>query len=74
MHNAPTAAHGDDWQQARSAAERGVDAQITAARIERELEEADFQDTGLGPEQEPWLTLLNGGQLPRCAPTAPPAS
>ncbi|MEV8420657.1 DUF5107 domain-containing protein [Streptomyces niveus] len=113
VHIDPTAAHGDDWQHARAAAGKGVDALITSARIERELEEAEdwttgepaeflhpgsgwgalerhrraksgddslnlpatpFPDTGLGPEQEPWLTLLNGGQLPRCAPTAPPAS
>ncbi|MCL7380531.1 DUF5107 domain-containing protein [Streptomyces sp. 35G-GA-8] len=113
VHIDPTAAHSDDWQQARSAAETGVDALITSARIEQELQEAEdwttgqpaellhsgsgwgalernrraksgddslnlpatpFPDTGLGPEQEPWLALLNGGQLPQWAPTSPPAS
>ncbi|QKW10448.1 DUF5107 domain-containing protein [Streptomyces sp. NA04227] len=33
-----------------------------------------FPDTGLGPEQEPWLALLNSGRLPELAPTEAPAS
>ncbi|MCX5662481.1 MAG: DUF5107 domain-containing protein [Planctomycetota bacterium] len=107
------AAHGSDWSRATGDVEARLEAQLSRAWMDAELERtADLADqppeelfqhgsgwgaleerrrerageprmarastpfpaSGLGPEQEPWVALLERGRLPAGDPARPPVS